>query len=178
MLPGRAEQHSWLFTRASLDGAVLDGMMELPFCFASLCPCQVMMTLTLTSRRTMNPTVTWKRDGCPSCIRPWRCSCKVPQLALPLPCPRARETAARLQSGLLGFQACKHTALLLIRSLLLTCLVVIFAADTLTFGPKKNQTCCRLVLLTEAMDHTASTEELNSFLFGSKLVLVQLRPLW
>lgn len=98
-------------------------------------------------------------------------------LAHPLPCPRAQETAARLQSGLLGFQACKHTALLLIRSLLLTCLVVIFAADTLTFGPKKSQTC-RLVLLTEATEHTASTEELNSFLFGSKLVLVQLHPLW
>ncbi|XP_060261938.1 clusterin-associated protein 1 isoform X7 [Ovis aries] len=37
---------------------------------------EVTMTLTLTSRRTMNPTVNWKRDGCPSCGRPWRCSCK------------------------------------------------------------------------------------------------------
>lgn len=99
-------------------------------------------------------------------------------LAHPLPCPRAQEITAGLQSGLLGFQARKHTALLFIRSLLLTCLVVIFAADALTFGPKRSQTCCRLVLLTEATEHTASTEELNSFLFGSKLVSVQLRPLW
>lgn len=97
-------------------------------------------------------------------------------LAHPLPHPRAQETAARLPSGLLGFQARKHPALLLIGILLLTCLGVIFAADTLTFGPKKSQ-ACSLVLLTEVMEHTASTKELNSFLFGSKLVSVQLRPL-
>ena len=94
-------------------------------------------------------------------------------LAHPLPCPRAQETAAGLRSGLLGFQACKHPALLLIGILLLTCLVVIFAADTLTFGPKKSQ-ACSLVLLIEVTEHTASTKELNSFLFGSKLVSVQL----
>ncbi|XP_054445478.1 clusterin-associated protein 1 isoform X4 [Pteronotus mesoamericanus] len=34
------------------------------------------MTRTLTSRRRMNLTVNWKRDGCPSHGQPWRCSCK------------------------------------------------------------------------------------------------------
>ncbi|XP_010838684.1 PREDICTED: clusterin-associated protein 1 isoform X1 [Bison bison bison] len=37
---------------------------------------EVTVTLTLTSRRTMNPTANWKRGGCPSCARPWRCSRK------------------------------------------------------------------------------------------------------
>lgn len=57
--------------------------------FPCLCSCQVMMTQTLTSRRMMNLTVNWKRDGCPSHGQPWRCSCKVPGLLslafLPVP---------------------------------------------------------------------------------------------
>uniref|UniRef100_A0A7N5JAH6 Clusterin associated protein 1 n=1 Tax=Ailuropoda melanoleuca TaxID=9646 RepID=A0A7N5JAH6_AILME len=37
---------------------------------------EVTMTLTLTSRKTRNLTVNWRRGGCPSRGRPWRCSCK------------------------------------------------------------------------------------------------------
>lgn len=74
------------WTEAGLE-VMMDPLLA-PFFFL-LCSCQVMMTRTLTSRRMMNLTVNWKRDGYPSHGQPWRCSCKVPGLLslalLPVP---------------------------------------------------------------------------------------------
>lgn len=61
-------------------------------------------------------------------------------LACPPPHALSQEMAAGIGSGLLGFEAHKHTALFFIRIWLLNWSVVIFAANTLlTFGPKNNQ---------------------------------------
>uniref|UniRef100_A0A8D1CV68 Clusterin associated protein 1 n=1 Tax=Sus scrofa TaxID=9823 RepID=A0A8D1CV68_PIG len=59
---------------------------------------EVMTTRTWTSRRTTSPTVNWKRDGCPSHGRPWRCSCKdEPVSASWAPCKAQTRTTTKTQ---------------------------------------------------------------------------------